>query len=88
MLKYFKKIINLVFDNLYVFLIFVYFFMILGICTKYYFKLPNFDYGILIVLFIPAIYNRIIYSLETRDLKRIDNDNNLNSKEKTSLTLG
>lgn len=82
MLKYFKKIINLVFDNLYVFLIFVYFFMILGICTKHYFKLPNFDYGVLILLFIPEIYNRIIYSLETRDLKRIDNDNNLNSKEK------
>ena len=82
MLKYFKKSTNLVFDNLYVFLIFVYFFMVLGICTKHYFQLPNYDYGILIVLFIPAIYNQIIYSLETRDLKRIDNDNNLNSKEK------
>lgn len=76
------KIINLVFDKFYIFLIFIYFFMILGLYSKHYFKLPDFEYGILLMLFVPGIYNRIIYSLENRDFKQIQNNKKLNEQEK------
>lgn len=76
------KIINLVFDKFYMFLIFIYFLMILGVYTKHYFKLPNFEYGTLLILFLPGIYNWIIYSLENRDLKQIQDNEKLNEHEK------
>lgn len=56
--------------------------MILGVYTKHYFKLPNFEYWIWLISFVPAIYNWIINSLENRDLKQIQNNKKLNDQEK------
>ena len=79
-LKY--KVIDLIFDKFYIFLIFIYLILLLGIYIKYLFNLPNFNFGFIVILIIPGIYNWLIYFFENRDFKNIENNSCLSENKK------